>query len=189
MVPESFVRLPPTGGMEKMKSLFQMVLLEPEIPANTGSLGRTCVATHTPLHLVGKLGFSLENKYLKRAGLDYWSHVQLQLHHDWQDFEQKVRAQSPSCGKPGRFILFSKKAEQSFWDFTFQENDFLIFGKETQGLPPTLLDSEHPCLRIPTPGPVRSLNLAVAASLVLYEALRQTVRNPVNAPRDSNAWN
>ena len=149
--------------------MFQIVLVEPEIPANTGSIGRTCVATNTPLHLVGPLGFSLDDKYVKRAGLDYWESVNLTVHPSWNALETHALQ---SEAKP-RFVLFSKKAEGQYTDFQFAPNDWLVFGKETMGLSQDLLEKGYPTLRIPTPGPVRSLNLSVAVGVVLYEALRQ----------------
>lgn len=152
--------------------MFHIALLEPEIPANTGSIGRTCVATQTPLHLIGKLGFSLDDKYLKRAGLDYWKDVDLHLHESWQHFQQFCETQFPKS----RLIMLSKKAQHIYTDFTFCDGDFLIFGKETLGLPDDLIDGKYPTLRIPTPGKVRSLNLSVASGIILYEAIRQTAQ-------------
>lgn len=148
---------------------FAIVLVEPEIPPNTGSIGRTCVATQTPLHLVGPLGFSLEDRYLKRAGLDYWENVDLTLHSQWNDFMAHRERTRPAS----RLVMFTKRAQASIFDFEFRPDDLLIFGKETEGLPAALTDGHEPCLRIPTPGNVRSLNLAVAAGVALYEALRQ----------------
>ena len=148
--------------------MFEIVLYEPEIPANTGSIGRTCVGTATPLHLVGKLGFSLEDKYLKRAGLDYWKNVNLHIHANWQEFLKTSLKNSQR-----RLVLFSKKASHIYTDFTFLPGDFLVFGSETKGLSDDLLHSSWPCLRIPIPGPIRSLNLSVAVGVVLFEAFRQ----------------
>ena len=162
--------------------MFSIVLFEPEIPANTGSIGRTCVATHTPLHLVGRLGFSLEDKYLKRAGLDYWKDVQLTCHKNWNDFVIfcKQKHSNP------RFVFFSKKATRAYTDFKYQPHDYLVFGPETRGLSKEFLESPYPCLKIPTPGPVRSLNLSVATGIALFEALRQngiqkTLESPLKA--------
>jgi tRNA (cytidine/uridine-2'-O-)-methyltransferase len=149
---------------------FHIVLIEPEIPPNTGNVARLCAATGTVLHLVGKLGFSIDDKQLKRAGLDYWPAVQLK---QWGSLNE-LQSAYPA----GRFWYTSKKARQSHVAVTFQPGDFLVFGKETQGLPEELL-AAHPemTLRIPIFSPaVRSLNLSTAAGIVLYEALRQTGR-------------
>lgn len=146
---------------------FHIVLVEPEIPPNTGNIARLCGATGTVLHLVGKLGFSTDDKQLKRAGLDYWSEVDI---HYWQDLSALHKAY------PGaRFVYTSKKAAQSHVAFAFNEGDFLVFGKETEGLPEALV-AAHPdtSIRIPIFGKVRSLNLSTSAGIVLYEALRQT---------------
>jgi tRNA (cytidine/uridine-2'-O-)-methyltransferase len=148
---------------------FHIVLIEPEIPPNTGNIARLCGATGTVLHLVGKLGFSTDDRALKRAGLDYWDQVEI---HYWQDIEQLQREY------PGaRFFYTSKKAGKSHVDAEFKEGDFLVFGKETQGLPDELLGQNmERSIRIPIFGHVRSLNLSTAAGIVLYEALRQTGR-------------
>lgn len=150
------------------KKPFHIVLIEPEIPPNTGNIGRLCAATGTHLHLVGKLGFSLEDKHMKRAGLDYWPEVQL---HRWDSLE-KLKAEFPE----GRFWYTSKKATRSYAQVNFKVGDFLVFGKETLGLPEDLLETEAEyALRIPIFSPaVRSLNLANSAAIILYEALRQT---------------
>lgn len=146
---------------------FHIVLIEPEIPPNTGNIARLCGATCTVLHLVGKLGFSTDDRTLKRAGLDYWSEVDVRY---WRDFEQLQDA------FPGaRFFYTSKKAGKSYVEADFREGDFLVFGKETQGLPEDLLErNRESSIRIPIFGRVRSLNLSTAAGIVLYEALRQT---------------
>ena len=147
---------------------FHIVLIEPEIPPNTGNIGRLCAATGAHLHLVGKLGFSLDDKHMKRAGLDYWPEVKLHrwdsLQHLQQDFPQ------------GRFWYTSKKAKKSYTCAEFNQGDFFVFGKETLGLPEELLQDEADrALLIPIFSPaVRSLNLANSAAIILYEALRQT---------------
>ncbi|HET6421313.1 MAG TPA: tRNA (cytidine(34)-2'-O)-methyltransferase [Geobacteraceae bacterium] len=157
--------------MESTKEFkpFNIVLIEPEIPPNTGNIARLCGATGTVLHLVGKLGFSTDDRTLKRAGLDYWSEVDIRY---WRDFEQ-LQAEHPGA----RFFFTSKKAGKSYADAEFREGDFLVFGKETQGLPEDLLEANSEfAIRIPISGKVRSLNLSTAAGIVLYEALRQTGR-------------
>jgi tRNA (cytidine/uridine-2'-O-)-methyltransferase len=147
---------------------FHIVLIEPEIPPNTGNIARLCAATGATLHLVGKLGFSIDDRYLKRAGLDYWDKVDLK---QWESLEQ-LQMQHHS----GRFWYLSTKVARNCYDEgIYQPGDFLVFGKETAGLPATLLAANHErCLTIPMPGKVRSLNLSNAAAVVLYEALRQT---------------
>lgn len=147
---------------------FHIILIEPEIPPNTGSIARLCAATGTHLHLVGKLGFSIDDKHLKRAGLDYWHAVTVQR---WDNFAA-LRTAFPD----GRFWYASKKAERIYTEVNYQRGDFLVFGKESYGLPDELLtENEKSSIRIPIMHPaVRSLNLATASGIVLYEALRQT---------------
>lgn len=147
---------------------FHIVLIEPEIPPNTGTIARLCGATGTVLHLVGKLGFSIDDKHLKRAGLDYWDAVDVR---QWSDLEA-LQAAFPE----GRFWYTSKKAQKTHVQADFQPGDFLVFGKETRGLPEELLQCNvEQSIRIPIRSPiVRSLNLATSAGIVLYEALRQT---------------
>ncbi|HKJ05597.1 MAG TPA: tRNA (cytidine(34)-2'-O)-methyltransferase [Geopsychrobacteraceae bacterium] len=147
---------------------FHIVLVEPEIPPNTGNIGRLCAATGTHLHLVGKLGFSLDDKQVRRAGLDYWPEVIL---HRWESLQELQREYPGAC-----FWYTSKKATRSYADADFTAGDFLVFGKETLGLPEELLKQEGDhALRIPIFSPaVRSLNLANSAAILLYEALRQT---------------
>jgi tRNA (cytidine/uridine-2'-O-)-methyltransferase len=147
----------------------RIVLVEPEIPQNTGSVARLCAATGTPLDLVGKLGFSLEDRYLKRAGLDYWPFVDLHVHATWEAFQ--------NARPPGRLIAFSSHGAESYTRVAYREDDLLVFGGETRGLPDALRAELEPLWCIPMPGTgVRSLNLANAASIVLYEALRQLGR-------------
>lgn len=147
---------------------FHIVLVEPEIPPNTGNIGRLCAATGTHLHLVGKLGFSLEDKQVRRAGLDYWPEVIL---HRWESLQELQRHYPGAC-----FWYTSKKATRPYTDADFTAGDFLVFGKETLGLPEELLQQEGDhALRIPIFSPaVRSLNLANSAAILLFEALRQT---------------
>jgi tRNA (cytidine/uridine-2'-O-)-methyltransferase len=150
------------------KTPFHIVLIEPEIPPNTGNIGRLCAATGTYLHLVGKLGFSLDDKHMKRAGLDYWPEVKLQQWNSLAELQEKFPA--------GRFWYMSKKAEKNSSQVRFAAGDFLVFGKETKGLPEDLLnEAGEMALRIPIfSTAVRSLNLANSAAIILYEALRQT---------------
>jgi len=146
---------------------FHIVLVEPEIPPNTGSIARLCAATGAALHLIEPLGFSLEDKHLKRAGLDYWPSVKL---HRWPNLDA-LRQAHPE----GRWWLTSKKAAKTHVQADFAAGDFILFGKESYGLPDELLAaSPESCLRIPIfTDAVRSLNLATAAGIILYEALRQ----------------
>ncbi len=146
---------------------FNIVLIEPEIPPNTGNIARLCAATGARLHLVGKLGFSTDDRYLRRAGLDYWEHVDLRYWDCLDDLKS---------GFPGeRFFYLSTKAGRSYLDVSFKPGDFIIFGKETKGLPEELLRANpDTSITIPMPaGKVRSLNLSTSAGIVLYEALRQ----------------
>lgn len=145
----------------------QIVLVEPEIPPNTGAIARLCAATRTVLHLVEPLGFRLDDKTLKRAGMDYWEQVDWHTWPDWKSF----RGQYPEA----RVHFLTTKTERSYTEARFGPNDFLVFGRETKGLPESLLqENAEACLTIPMPNPaVRSLNLATAAAIVLFEALRQ----------------
>lgn len=144
-----------------------IVLFQPEIPPNTGAIARLCAATCTPLHLVAPLGFKIDDKHLKRAGLDYWKYVDVCLHDSWEVFLQRYGTR--------RLLFFSKRAKRSYAKARFEEGDFFVFGPETRGLPQQILDShEKQAYRIPMMSQeVRSLNLANAVSIVLYEALRQ----------------
>ncbi|NNC89709.1 MAG: tRNA (cytidine(34)-2'-O)-methyltransferase [Akkermansiaceae bacterium] len=145
-----------------------LVLLHPEIPHNTGAAGRLALATGSTLHLVHPLGFSLEDKHLRRAGLDYWKDVDLR---QWESLE----ALQAAAGGEARFWFLSTKGGPAHWDVRYRADDYLVMGPETRGLPRSLLDS-HPgqVLRIPMMrGGTRSLNLATAAAVVLYEAMRQ----------------
>ena len=152
-----------------------VVLIHPDIPQNTGNIGRTCVATGTRLHLVGPMGFSLDDKFLKRSGLDYWKDLDLTVHGSVREFLGSAVGQ-------GRLFLFSRFARKSFWEASYPEDAVLVFGSETEGLPPALKKRFSSRLfRIPTVGRVRSLNLSTAAGIVLFEALRQHgkfIRNP-----------
>lgn len=151
--------------------MLNIVLVEPEIPPNTGNVGRLCLATGSRLHLVKPLGFSIDDKQVRRAGLDYWEHVDLHL---WDSFEE-LEQSALETDAAARFFLLSKKASKPYWDEQFRDRDYLVFGRETKGLPVDMLE-RHPqrCLRIPMiEGSTRSLNLATAVSAVLFEALRQ----------------
>lgn len=144
-----------------------IVLVEPEIPPNTGTVARLCAATRTTLHLVEPLGFRLTDRELKRAGMDYWQHVTWKT---WPSLAE-LRAAHPQA----RFYFFTTKTERRYTSVAYQQGDFLVFGRETKGLPESLLQENEPsCLTIPIAHPeVRSLNLATAAAIVLFEALRQ----------------
>jgi tRNA (cytidine/uridine-2'-O-)-methyltransferase len=145
----------------------KVVLFEPEIPPNTGSVARLCAATLTPLHLIEPLGFKIDDKHLKRAGLDYWEFVEVSVHPSWPAFLSATQA--------GRLLFFSKRASLSYTSMRYEEEDFLVFGPESRGLPDSLLHGNADrALRIPMRGHgVRSLNLSNAVSIALYEALRQ----------------
>ena len=144
-----------------------VVLFQPEIPPNTGSIARLCAATRTPLHLIEPLGFKIDDKHLKRAGLDYWEFVDLRVYKSWDNFLKQNATRN--------LFYFSKRATQSFTRARYQERDYLVFGPETRGLPQELLDANpERSYRIPMMGSgVRSLNLSNAVSIVLYEGLRQ----------------
>lgn len=150
---------------------FHIVLVRPEIPQNTGSIARSVAATKTRLHLVGPLGFSLEDRYLKRAGLDYWPLVDLCDYPDWAAFDALHRT-----AQAANFKYFSARAERTYLEADYRTGDFIVFGSETRGLGADFLAArQEAAFRIPIfePG-VRSLNLSNAVAIVLYEALRQT---------------
>lgn len=146
--------------------MINVVLLEPEIPANTGNIGRTCVATGARLHLIEPLGFSLSEKALKRAGMDYWSELDVTTYIDYEDFLTR----NPDA----KLYFATTKGRHIYSDARFEDNCYLIFGKESAGIPEEIL-KEHPdtCVRIPMAGETRSLNLSNSVAVVLYEALRQ----------------
>ena len=148
-------------------SELHVALVEPEIPPNTGNIARMCAATFTPLHLVGKLGFRTDDKALRRAGLDYWSEVDIRYHLNID----ALFATLPHC----RFLYLTTKADRAYTDFQYERGDCLVFGRETRGLPEELLKANwERCLTIPMPNRnVRSLNLATSAGIVLFEAMRQ----------------
>lgn len=146
----------------------RVALVEPEIPPNTGNIARLCAATFTPLHIVGVPGFRLDDRAVRRAGLDYWPEVDLHRHPDLSSLYQEL--------SDARFIYLSTKGNVTYSDWRFEERDCLVFGRETRGLPESVLRANwERCLLIPMLNPqVRSLNLAVCVGVVLYEALRQT---------------
>ncbi len=146
--------------------MLNIVLHQPEIPANTGNIGRTCVATGAKLHLIEPLGFHLDEKSIKRAGMDYWEHLDVTRYINFEDFLQK---------NPGAKIwMATTKAKHVYSDVTFGENDYIMFGKESAGIPEEILvDYEETCIRIPMLPKIRSLNLSNSVAVVLYEALRQ----------------
>ena len=143
-----------------------VVLLEPEIPANTGNIGRTCVATHTRLHLIEPLGFKLNEKMLKRAGLDYWDKLDVTVYCDFQDFLER---------NPGaRIYMATTKARKVYTEVSYEPDCYLMFGKESAGIPEEILvRHQEDCVRIPMWGEIRSLNLSNSVAIVLYEAMRQ----------------
>lgn len=146
----------------------QLVLVHPQIPPNTGNIARTCAATRTKLHLVGPLGFEITDRYLKRAGLDYWPYVQLQIHPSIDAFIEFRHQQ------PGRWVGFSVRGTCSHFKFQFRADDWLLFGSETSGLPEAILDRCDATVYIPMQEPgVRSLNLSVSAAIGLFETYRQ----------------
>jgi len=147
--------------------MLHVVLVEPEIPPNTGNIGRLCLGADAHLHLVKPLGFSLSEKELKRAGLDYWQDVRLTL---WESFAELQAAQAVDA----RYFYLTTKTERIYWDARFRDGDFLVFGRETKGLPEPLLETNREqCLTIPMTPKTRSLNLATSVGIVLYEAVRQ----------------
>lgn len=146
--------------------MFNIVLVEPEIPQNTGNIARTCAATGSRLHIVYPIAFDISDKAVKRAGLDYWNLVDVICYDNLEDFFQKT--------KGGRYFYATTKAPNRYTDVQFRDNDYLVFGKETKGLPEVLLhENKSFCIRIPMQDSARSLNLSNSAAVVLYEALRQ----------------
>jgi len=148
--------------------MIRVALVEPEIPPNTGNIARLCAATRVPLHIVGVTGFRLDDKAVRRAGLDYWPEVTLARHPTLDDLYQSL--------PQARFLYLSTKADLSYAEWSFRADDCLVFGRETRGLPEEVLHANWDrCLKIPLLNPeIRSLNLATAVGIVLYEGLRQT---------------
>lgn len=152
-------------------SLFKIVLLEPEIPQNTGNIGRTCVGTDCELHIIGPMSFEITDANLKRAGLDYWQHLKWFYYENYNEWFAKVQ-------NPERVFYFSTKVKQTYYDIQYQRGDWLVFGKETKGLPPEILNANPTqTLTIPQPGQVRSLNLATSVAIAIYEGFRQVVHS------------
>ena len=146
--------------------MLNIVLHEPEMPANTGNIGRTCVAAGARLHLIEPLGFKLNEKMLKRAGLDYWDKLDVTVYDDYADFQKK---------NPGaKIYMATTKAQKTYCDVSYEDDCYIMFGKESAGIPEEILvDNEETCIRIPMIGDIRSLNLSNSVAIVLYEALRQ----------------
>lgn len=146
--------------------MLNIVLHEPEMPANTGNIGRTCVATGTRLHLIEPLGFKLNEKAVKRAGLDYWDKLDVMVYDDYEDFLNK---------NPGaRIYMATTKAHKTYTQVNYEDDCYIMFGKESAGIPEEILvNNEENCIRIPMVGDIRSLNLSNSVAIVLYEALRQ----------------
>lgn len=146
--------------------MLHIVLVNPEIPQNTGNIARTCAATGAKLHLIRPLGFELSDKYLKRAGLDYWHMMTLEIHDSWADFTEKY--------PDARLHFATTKAPRDYCGVAYADEDFLVFGRETKGLDEELLAANYEkCIRIPMRAEARSLNLSNSVAIVLYEALRQ----------------
>lgn len=143
-----------------------IVLFEPEIPANTGNIGRTCVATGTRLHLIKPLGFRLDEKSLRRAGMDYWNRLDVTIYVNYEDFRQK----NPDA----KLYMATTKAKHVYTEVSYEPDCYIMFGKESAGIPEEILvENEESCIRIPMENDIRSLNLSNSAAIVLYEALRQ----------------
>lgn len=150
----------------KVKNMLNVVLFQPEIPANTGNIGRTCVATDTRLHLIEPLGFRLNEKEIKRAGMDYWEHLDVRRYVNYEEFLEK----NPNA----KIWMATTKAKHVYTDVSYGPDDYIMFGKESAGIPEEILvDNEETCIRIPMLEKIRSLNLSNSVSIVLYEALRQ----------------
>ncbi|GKH30911.1 tRNA (cytidine(34)-2'-O)-methyltransferase [Muricomes sp. OA1] len=146
--------------------MLNIVLLEPEIPANTGNIGRTCVATNTRLHLIEPLGFKLNEKALKRAGMDYWADLDVTTYIDFKDFQKK----NPDA----RLYMATTKAPKVYTEVHYEPDCYIMFGKESAGIPEEILvEHQEDCVRIPMDGDIRSLNLGNSVAVILYEALRQ----------------
>ncbi len=153
--------------------MLNIVLLEPEIPANTGNIGRTCVATNTRLHLIEPLGFKLDEKSLRRAGMDYWKDLDVTTYINYEDFLAK---------NPGaKIYMATTKAQKVYTEISYEPDCYIMFGKESAGIPEEILvEHKEDCVRIPMVGDIRSLNLGNSVAVVLYEALRQNQFSGMN---------
>lgn len=167
--------------------MMHVVLVNPEIPQNTGNIARTCAATGARLHLIKPLGFELSDKYLKRAGLDYWHLMQYELHESWEEFVRKY--------PDAQMHFATTKAPRSYAEARFGGDDFIVFGRETKGLPEDLLRENYDrCVRIPMRADARSLNLSNSVAILLYEALRQQDfpglkdEGSLSEPPEGNDW-
>lgn len=159
---------------QKPKTLFNVVLIEPEIPNNTGNIGRTCVGFWSRLHLVGPLGFSIDDKAVKRSGLDYWPHLDLVYHKSKQDWSKSIASEQEAPCSQKRVHLIETGSSRTIFDIEFREGDYLVFGRETTGIPRDIISqySEH-VYSIPFPGKLRSFNLSNCVAMVMCEGVRQ----------------
>ncbi len=154
---------------EAAENLFRIVLVEPEIPQNTGNIGRTCVGTNCELHLIGPMSFEINDTQLKRAGLDYWQHLTWFYYPTYEDWFKKVK-------DPSRVFYLTTKVKKTYYEPQYQRGDWFVFGKETKGLPPEIINENlNQSITIPQTGPVRSLNLATAVAITIYEGYRQII--------------
>ncbi len=154
------------ASLSNSEFLCNIVLHNPEIPQNTGNISRTCVATHSRLHLIHPLGFVITDTKIRRSGLDHWKQVSIKEHHDFSQFLENEN--------PKRIFYFSKKGKQTLFECVFQRKDYLVFGCESNGLPNSIiLDNQNNILSIPQTSEVRSLNISNAVAIVVYELLRQ----------------
>jgi tRNA (cytidine/uridine-2'-O-)-methyltransferase len=166
-VTNSFIESSKITQSTEKDCFFRVALIEPEIPQNTGNIGRTCVGTQSQLHLIGPLGFEITDKNLKRAGLDYWPHLYWRQYENYENWYNLLP-------DPERCFFFSTKAKKNYDQINFQKGDWLVFGKETKGLPePILKQYQDRVIKIPQYGPIRSLNVATAVAIALYEGIRQ----------------
>jgi tRNA (cytidine/uridine-2'-O-)-methyltransferase len=165
-----------SNGTGRHPPAAHVVLYQPEIPQNTGNIGRTCVAVGAKLWIVRPAGFRIDDAKLRRAGLDYWQHLDFDEAVNWEDLVGKLA--------PRRMFFFSRFAKRTIWDVSFRREDVFVFGRETSGLPPSILDPNHEhALRLPTSPFVRSLNLATTVGIVLYEQQRQLTLQQANEAR------
>jgi tRNA (cytidine/uridine-2'-O-)-methyltransferase len=156
---------------KNFETLFRIVLVEPEIPQNTGNIGRTCVGTNCELHIIGPMSFEINDTQLKRAGLDYWPHLKYFYYENYQEWFSKIEDTS-------RVFYLTTKVKQTYYEPKFQRGDWFVFGKETKGLPPEIINqNKATAITIPQTGPVRSLNLATAVAITIYEGFRQVEFN------------